>query len=103
MNDAPSQGWPRRGAPENDRVAVVTGAASGIGRAIAERLESDGVSVVAADLSPDEDGGTLVNPIADPVSGEPEFKHTPARVMPFSVRWHGFVLARNHIVYAHSE
>ena len=37
-------------------MAVVTGAASGIGRAIAERLESDGVSVVAADLSPDEDG-----------------------------------------------
>ncbi len=42
--------------PENERVAVVTGAASGIGRAIAERLEADGVAVVAADLSPAEDG-----------------------------------------------
>jgi assimilatory nitrate reductase catalytic subunit len=41
--------------------------------------------------------GALVNPIVDPVSGEPEFKHTPARVMPFSVRWHGFVLTRHHI------
>ena len=31
----------------SERVAVVTGAASGIGRAIAERLVDDGVSVVA--------------------------------------------------------
>jgi assimilatory nitrate reductase catalytic subunit len=38
--------------------------------------------------------GALVNPVVDPVSGEPEFKHTPARVMPFLVNWHGFVLSR---------
>ncbi|MBM0105166.1 molybdopterin-dependent oxidoreductase [Steroidobacter sp. S1-65] len=38
--------------------------------------------------------GALVNPVVDPVSGEPEFKHTPARVTPFTVNWHGFVLAR---------
>ncbi|MBL8268255.1 nitrate reductase [Steroidobacter sp.] len=38
--------------------------------------------------------GALVNPIVDPISGEPEFKHTPARVTPFAVNWHGFVLAR---------
>ena len=38
--------------------------------------------------------GALVNPVVDPVSGEPEFKHTPARVLPFVVGWHGFVLAR---------
>ena len=38
--------------------------------------------------------GSLVNPVVDPVSGEPEFKHTPARVEDFPVRWHGFVLAR---------
>ncbi len=38
--------------------------------------------------------GALVNPVVDPVSGEPEFKHTPARVMPFPVNWHGFVLTR---------
>ena len=40
----------------SDRVAVVTGAASGIGRAIAERLVDDGVSVVAVDLNPADDG-----------------------------------------------
>ncbi|HEY0942667.1 MAG TPA: molybdopterin-dependent oxidoreductase [Steroidobacter sp.] len=38
--------------------------------------------------------GALVNPIVDPVSGEPEFKHTPARVTPFTVNWHGFILSR---------
>jgi 3-hydroxybutyrate dehydrogenase len=38
------------------RAAVVTGAASGIGRAIAERLERDGVDVLAVDLEPDPDG-----------------------------------------------
>jgi 3-hydroxybutyrate dehydrogenase len=38
------------------RAAVVTGAGSGIGRAIAERLEADGVEVLAVDLRPDPAG-----------------------------------------------
>lgn len=42
--------------------------------------------------------GALVNPIVDPVSGEPELKHTPARVMPFVVSWHGFILSREPLV-----
>lgn len=42
----------------------------------------------------DARAGTLVNPVVDPISGEPEFKHTPARVEPFNVRWHGLVLTR---------
>ncbi|MGZ8694973.1 MAG: SDR family oxidoreductase [Gaiellaceae bacterium] len=37
-------------------MVLVTGAASGIGRAIAERLERDGDTVVAVDLEPDPDG-----------------------------------------------
>jgi assimilatory nitrate reductase catalytic subunit len=41
--------------------------------------------------------GALVNPVVDPVSGEPEFKHTPARVTPFLVKWHGFVLSRTPV------
>jgi 3-hydroxybutyrate dehydrogenase len=38
------------------RAVLVTGAASGIGRAIAERCENDGAQVLAVDLRPDEDG-----------------------------------------------
>lgn len=39
--------------------AIVTGAASGIGRAIASRLVEDGHDVLAVDLSPDEEGPGL--------------------------------------------
>ena len=48
-------------------------------------------------LASDARVGALVNPVVDPVSGEPEFKHTPARVMPFTVNWHGFILTRRPI------
>jgi len=42
--------------------------------------------------------GALVNPAVDPVSGEPEFKHTPARVASYVVAWQGFVLSRKPVV-----
>jgi len=39
--------------------------------------------------------GALIAPAVDPVSGEPEFKHTPVAVSPLPVRWHGYALIRN--------
>ncbi len=42
--------------------------------------------------------GALVNPVVDPVSGEPEFKHTPLRMREFATCWHGFLLARTRPV-----
>ncbi len=41
--------------------------------------------------------GALVNPVVDPVSGQPESKHTPARVTCFVVAWQAFVLSRNSL------
>jgi assimilatory nitrate reductase catalytic subunit len=38
--------------------------------------------------------GTLAAPIADPVSGQPEFKHTPVRIEPWRPAWQGFLLTR---------
>jgi len=38
--------------------------------------------------------GALVSPAVDPISGEPEFKHTPARVEPFVVDWYGVLCTR---------
>lgn len=34
----------------------------------------------------------LINPFRDPFSGQPEFKHTPAKVSPFNEEWHGFII-----------
>ncbi|MGD2119757.1 MAG: molybdopterin-dependent oxidoreductase [Chromatiales bacterium] len=39
----------------------------------------------------------LVNPLMDPLSGQPEFKHTPVRINAYQPVWHGFVLARHEI------
>ncbi|APX34717.1 diacetyl reductase [Brachybacterium sp. P6-10-X1] len=46
----------RAGAPEGRRVAVVTGAARGIGEGIARRLGRDGLHVIVADLPSMQDG-----------------------------------------------
>jgi assimilatory nitrate reductase catalytic subunit len=39
----------------------------------------------------------LVNPAVDPISGQPESKHTPVRVSPYAAAWHAFVLSRDPI------
>jgi assimilatory nitrate reductase catalytic subunit len=41
-----------------------------------------------------------VNPAVDPVSGQPEFKHTPVRIGPAAMAWHGFVLSRTTLAEA---
>jgi assimilatory nitrate reductase catalytic subunit len=55
----------------------------------------------SSEFASDARVGALVNPVVDPLSGEPELKHTPARVTPFMVSWHGFVLSRTPIADTH--
>ena len=42
--------------PLHGKAAIVTGAASGIGRAVAQRLQQAGMDVLAVDVRPDPDG-----------------------------------------------
>jgi assimilatory nitrate reductase catalytic subunit len=39
----------------------------------------------------------LAAPITDPISGQPEFKHTPVHVEPYRPIWQGFVLSRDRL------
>jgi assimilatory nitrate reductase catalytic subunit len=39
----------------------------------------------------------LVNPAVDPLSGQPESKHTPVKADPYKPKWQAFILSRNEI------
>ncbi|MCF6345617.1 MAG: molybdopterin-dependent oxidoreductase [Thiomicrorhabdus sp.] len=39
----------------------------------------------------------LVAAVGDPLSGQPESKHCPVKVMPYTTKWHGFILSREPI------
>ncbi|MFA5826591.1 MAG: molybdopterin-dependent oxidoreductase, partial [Gallionellaceae bacterium] len=39
----------------------------------------------------------LIAPITDPISGQPESKHTPVRIDPYKPLWQGFVLSRTRL------
>jgi assimilatory nitrate reductase catalytic subunit len=39
----------------------------------------------------------LVAPITDPISGQPESKHTPVKIEPYQPAWQGFVLSRERL------
>lgn len=45
-------------------------------------------------LAPRGRVNAAINPAVDPVSGQPESKHTPVRVQAYRPRWHGFLLTR---------
>jgi assimilatory nitrate reductase catalytic subunit len=43
----------------------------------------------------------LINPFTDPISGQPEFKHTPANIAPYNEKWHGFILIKKDVEIWH--
>jgi NAD(P)-dependent dehydrogenase (short-subunit alcohol dehydrogenase family) len=58
----------------HNRVAIITGAASGIGRAIAQRFAAEGAKVIVADLSEDpREGGRPSHVVIKEAGGTAEF------------------------------
>ncbi|MGZ8159197.1 MAG: molybdopterin-dependent oxidoreductase [Methylobacter sp.] len=41
--------------------------------------------------------GVLVNAVVDPISKQPESKHTPARIKAYQPAWQGFILSRREL------
>ncbi|MGZ8190682.1 MAG: molybdopterin-dependent oxidoreductase [Methylococcaceae bacterium] len=41
--------------------------------------------------------GALVNPVYDPISKQPELKHTPVRIKAYRPLWQGFILSRREL------
>ncbi len=39
-----------------------------------------------------------VNPVVDPISGQPELKHTPVEILRLPILWHGTILARRPVM-----
>ena len=39
----------------------------------------------------------LTNPSVDPISGQPEYKHTPVNITPYHAAWYGFLLSRREL------
>lgn len=39
----------------------------------------------------------LVNPVVDPISGQPESKHTPVKITPYKPAWYGFIMSRKAV------
>ena len=46
-----------------------------------------------AAYAPSGRANPLTNPDTDPTSGQPEFKHTPARIEPYGETWRGFLIS----------
>jgi len=42
--------------------------------------------------------GALVNPVVDPMSKQPESKHTPINIHPYQAKWYGFIISQHPIV-----
>ena len=47
--------------------------------------------------------GALVNPVVDPISKQPESKHTPVRINAFQAEWYGFMLSRTEMATPTTE
>jgi len=47
--------------------------------------------------------GAVVNPVVDPISHQPESKHTPVRIKSYQPAWYGFILSRYPLKFSHPD
>lgn len=45
----------------------------------------------------------LVNSAVDPISGQPEFKHTPVSIVPCQFQWYGYLISRRKLPVKHCQ
>lgn len=91
----------RAGVEDAGFARVTTAFGSCILRARVTALQPPG-SVFApihwtAETASDARVGALVAPVVDPVSGQPEFKATPAKIAPVIFRWQGYLRVRRAV------
>ena len=65
-----------------DRVVIVTGAASGIGRATAARLAAEGAKVLASDITADALDASVAEALAGAAPGGEVVAHVAGPVAP---------------------
>lgn len=91
----------RAGIAHEDLVSVETAYGRMIGRAIVSEGQKPGYLFVPFHWTDQFTKlgrvNSVVNPATDPLSGQPEFKHTPARVVPLNPACSGFLIARKEI------
>lgn len=86
------------GVREHDLVIVATAHGRMIGRARVDARQRQGVIFAPIhwndQFAREARVGALVNSAVDPISGQPELKHTPCRVERFPARWHAVLYSR---------
>jgi assimilatory nitrate reductase catalytic subunit len=99
--DAHPQDLAAIGAVPGDLVRVVSRWGSALARARASGDMAAGMVFMpihwSGQFAASARVGAAVNPVVDPVSGEPEFKHTPVRLEKLAVEWRGFLLTRERV------
>lgn len=87
------------------RAGALAEVTSAWGRAVARVSISDEVATGQIfmpmhwtdEAMPGGSPGRVVNPACDPISGQPELKHTPVRLAPVALGWEGLLLSRRRL------
>ncbi|WP_084536505.1 nitrate reductase [Azospirillum halopraeferens] len=96
----------RAGVTDGAVVRIVTATGTALARAALKDGQRPGEAFLPMHWTDRFTGacvaGTLIDAVADPVSGQPELKAMPARVEPVTLRWAGCLLSREPVEPRHA-